>query len=209
MEIFKQINKKDSASTFKPSEGELFLEDFFKENEIKFQVQKKLILRNDPKSYRLADFYLPQFDIYVEFFGLWNKQVKDEDYREKKKIYHENEIPCIYVYPENLGIIDFIFEKRIKEVLDYYKREDSLKKYKNYKMKRWVKENFIERSFYFFGALIWLLYELTSNNQENNKNYTEEIITISIIIVQLFKIANVYISIYMKNTYPLKKFNIY
>ena len=35
--------------------------------------------------------------MYVEFFGQWNKDEESKErYREKKKIYHENNISCLY-----------------------------------------------------------------------------------------------------------------
>ena len=37
--------------------------------------------------------------------------------QKKKEIYEKNNIPCVYLYPDNLGILEFIFRKRIRNVL--------------------------------------------------------------------------------------------
>ena len=101
-----------------PSEGELFLQEYFDSEGIAYKTEVPIIgLKNDSKSYRLADFYLTNYGIYVEFLGKWFvSENEKERYREKKKVYQNNNVPCIFLYPENLGIIDFILPTRaIKE----------------------------------------------------------------------------------------------
>lgn len=54
------------------SEGEQFVEQYFKDREIRYITNYKLDrLKGDNKEYRLSDFYLPKFKIHVEFFGMW------------------------------------------------------------------------------------------------------------------------------------------
>ncbi|KAA5823573.1 hypothetical protein FPF71_12790 [Algibacter amylolyticus] len=101
-----------------PSEGELFLQEYFESEGIRYRAEVPILkLNNDSKSHRVADFYLPYYGLYVEFLGKWFVSEKEKDrYREKKRVYQENDIPCIFLYPENLGIIDFILPSRaIKE----------------------------------------------------------------------------------------------
>ena len=101
---------------YKPSEGERFIAYYLRDEQIKFKQEVTIVkLRNDVKSHRRADFYLPQYKTYVEFFGRWSHSEEDrERYREKKKVFNENKIPCVYLYPENLGIIEFIFHERLQ-----------------------------------------------------------------------------------------------
>ena len=101
------------------TEGESVLDQYFKQTGIMVEFQKEIPkLKGDEKSHRVADFYLPRLKIYVEFFGMWNvSDRKKEDYREKKRIYKENSIPCVYIYPENLGVIQYIFPYRVWKVL--------------------------------------------------------------------------------------------
>ncbi|WJJ95746.1 hypothetical protein [Algibacter luteus] len=111
----KEIIKQDKNE---PSEGELFLQEYFEYEGIAFKTEVPILkLKNDSKTHRVADFYLPYYGIYVEFLGKWFVSEKEKDrYREKKRVYEENDIPCIFIYPENLGIIEFILPTRaIKE----------------------------------------------------------------------------------------------
>jgi len=113
------------------TEGEEFIEEYFVANKIKYKPQQAINgLNNDTKNHRVADFFLPEYNVYVEFFGQWNIDIHKERYREKKRVYYNNQIPCILLYPENLGLIEFIFEKRLISTLKYYKYESELRKYR-------------------------------------------------------------------------------
>lgn len=103
------------------TEGEKIIEYFLDDQEIKYE--KEVIipkLEGDSKTHRIADFYLPTYKVYVEFLGKWNSVEKKWDYREKKEIYELNEIPCVYIYPDNLGTLNDIFRMRLQEQLDKY-----------------------------------------------------------------------------------------
>ncbi len=101
------------------SEGEEFIRDFFEEHDFKFvQEQEIKGLRGDTKSYCRADFYLPKYGLYVEFLGNWNTSVEYRNgYKEKMRTYYRNGIPCVYLFPENLGTLEHSFRRRSKEVL--------------------------------------------------------------------------------------------
>lgn len=114
------------------TEGESFIEEFLQLKKIKYRVQQPIDgLEHDSKSHRIADFYLPQYRIYLEYFGQWGNDSHKERYREKRQVYLNNKIPCVLLYPENLGILDYVFEKRVIYILKRYKLETELKKYRN------------------------------------------------------------------------------
>jgi hypothetical protein len=103
------------------SEGEEFIEMYLEDQGIKYKREVEISkLEGDYKAYRVADFYLPQYKVYMEFFGKWNTQEGRRNYLEKKEIYEKNNIPCVYIYPDNLGILEYIFRKRLKEELKKY-----------------------------------------------------------------------------------------
>jgi hypothetical protein len=128
MENFKSQGE---PTSYKPSEGEEFLMEFFRSEGIEFIFQKEINdLVRDNRSFRRADFYLPKYNVYVEFLGMWNVgEDKKNEYREKKAAYAQNNIPCLYFYPENLGIIHYSFNKRLRAVLKEHNRKKELYKY--------------------------------------------------------------------------------
>jgi len=68
------------------------------------------------------DFYLPDNDVLIEYWGLVNaqdKRVKSEYTRVMKwkmAQYHENAIRFISIYPDNLSNLDWIFKAKFKAV---------------------------------------------------------------------------------------------
>ena len=102
----------------------MLIKEYFEAENIKFEREYVLnSLQNDSKSFRVADFYLPEYNVFVEFFGRWNLDKNKEEYRIKKRVYEQNRIPCVFIYPDNLGILNFIFKRRLKlELKKYNKR---------------------------------------------------------------------------------------
>lgn len=151
----------ENASKHIPSEGEVFLAEYFKGEGISFTPEKKLIgLEGDTKSFRKADFYLDKFDIYVEFYGMWNNSKEDrERYREKKRIYLKNKIPCVYIYPENLGIIEFSFPRRAIQEFKKYNMTRQLLRFRLKYLWLYKQSNitFLLLTLYvlIFGAFTW------------------------------------------------------
>ena len=104
------------------TEGEEIIMEYFIDEGIKARANEKIErLKDDTKSYREADFYLPEFGLYVEFFGQWNvSEDHKKRYREKKRVYQDNGIPCVYLYPENLAMLKYVFNNRARTALEKY-----------------------------------------------------------------------------------------
>jgi len=118
------------AVPYKPSEGEVFIKDFFESESIKYQSQVEINgLTGDSCSFRIADFYLPDYGVFVEFLGQWNKEEHRLRYNEKRAVYKENAVPCICFYPDNLGTIYFTFNKRLRVVLNEHNKNRELRKF--------------------------------------------------------------------------------
>jgi DNA helicase-4 len=68
------------------------------------------------------DFFLPDYDVYVEYWGMLNV---DDNYDRKKyersmkykmARYHELGIKFISIYPDNMKNLDWVFRKKFKQV---------------------------------------------------------------------------------------------
>ena len=105
------------------SDGEELIEEYFDAESIHYNPEEKIEnLKGDNIPYRKVDFYLKQYGVFVEFLGRWNIESNRKKYNEKKNIYKNNNIPCVYLYPDNLGILSFIFKRRLKKVLKEHKK---------------------------------------------------------------------------------------
>ena len=68
------------------------------------------------------DFFLPEFEVYVEYWGLIdNPEYKKNSYDKKKKLYKDNDIDFISLYPKNLSNLDWDFTCKLLEL--FKKRE--------------------------------------------------------------------------------------
>jgi hypothetical protein len=152
-------SKKKDVSYDQPneaSEGELFLREYLESEGIKYKTEVQIKgLKKDSKTYRIADFYLPNYKLYIEFLGKWFVSDNEKNrYREKKKVYEENNIPCIFLYPENLGIIEFILPTRaIKE----FKKHKLTKELWMFRLKfLWLyKREYITLFLFLFFVFVW------------------------------------------------------
>ena len=71
------------------------------------------------------DFYLPEYDVYVEYWGLvnaddsWTRENYVRNMKRKMAVYYENNIKFISIYPRNLENLDWIFKKKFKKVTGF------------------------------------------------------------------------------------------
>lgn len=192
--IANQTFEKENA----PTEGEEYLEDFFKFYGIKFRPQITIKdLSNDGAEYRVADFYLPQYDVYVEFLGQWGIAEGKKRYLEKMAVYKSNNIPCVYLYPENLGFIDFSFDKRLQIVLKKHNKFKELSKYKRFKLWKGESERLL-----FIGFIVAVMCVVDYKNNPGN-NIAWVLGATAGLCFQFYKILTTYNKIYKLNRYPL------
>jgi len=68
------------------------------------------------------DFYLPDFDVYVEYWGMvgvdndYDRSKYTREMKYKMARYHDLGVKFISIYPDNLKNLDWVFRKRFKEV---------------------------------------------------------------------------------------------
>jgi len=71
------------------------------------------------------DFYLPDYDVYVEFWGLLSAEDHltrnnyERHMRRKMAIYHKNNKRLVSIYPDNLNNLDWIFRKKFRNVTGF------------------------------------------------------------------------------------------
>ncbi len=75
------------------------------------------------------DFFLPEFDVFVEYWGMINDpEYKKNSYDKKKKLYIDNALDCISLYPKNLNNLDFVFTSKLLDLIK--ERDGNLRKYR-------------------------------------------------------------------------------
>lgn len=114
------------------SKAEKYIADYFFDNNINYEYEKPLeegfwIFKEEISR---PDFYLSDYDVYVEFWGLMNNPNYRRTMMLKMKEYKEIKLRYISLYPNNLKNLNYYFKKRLKEVTGkdvktkYYKWKD-------------------------------------------------------------------------------------
>ncbi len=94
--------------------------DYFKKNNIRYVYEQSpdYVIRN-------PDFYLPDYDVYVEFWGLlnaddsWTRENYERNMRRKMAIYHKRNKRLVSIYPQNLENLDWIFRKKFNNATGF------------------------------------------------------------------------------------------
>ena len=176
-----------------PSEGELFISEYLKAMDISFKREVRLnnLKFDDNFKYRDADFFLKKYGVYIEFNGRWNNSKEDRvRYRAKKEVYRKNNLPCIYLYPENLGIIDFVFTKRLIVEL---KNKSLIKQLRLFQLKRFWDDR---GGLFLWIGLSLMVYAGDFNWEENS---TTLYACIGIIFRQIYRLIDGVYKFFVKN----------
>ncbi len=87
--------------------------DFLHKKNITFEYEKKLRLNN--RIY-YPDFFLPDFNVYIEFFGWCHIPEYQSKVNEKISTYRENNIKCIYLYHKGSKYLEENLERKLKKL---------------------------------------------------------------------------------------------
>lgn len=102
------------------SYGEKLVADYFFKSNIRYEYEEPAWSRRGRRISR-PDFYLPDFDVYVEYWGM--ADVDDTDKKEqyiksmkwKMAKYRQNGIKFVSIYRDNLNDLDWIFKAKFRD----------------------------------------------------------------------------------------------
>lgn len=104
--------------------GERRIADYFEKNKINYVYEQEARGKFLFFDYKISspDFYLPDYNVYVEYWGLvnaddsWTRTKYVRNMKRKMAMYYRNNIKFISIYPDNLENLDWIFRKKFKKV---------------------------------------------------------------------------------------------
>jgi len=107
------------------SNSERTIADYFHQNGIRYVYEQDAMNRWNSRRISRPDFYLPDYGIYVEYWGMLG--VEDQRVRSRYELsmkwkmakYHQNNIKFISIYPNNISNLDLIFRAKFREVAGY------------------------------------------------------------------------------------------
>ncbi len=106
------------------SKGEKIIADYLTRNQIRYEYEREA--RGGwfifSKKIGLPDFYLPDYDVYVEYWGMLDVENSldrgryEKSMRWKMAQYHRYNIKFISLYERNLQNLDRVFRKKFEDV---------------------------------------------------------------------------------------------
>lgn len=168
--IFLKRKNVSQTDQYSPTSEEMYIRNYLEGQGIKYKAE--YILENlfgDEKNYRKVDFYLPTFEVYVEYFGMYNStKATRSEYDKKAKVYIKNSIPTIFIYPHELGFLDYAFHTKMLRLLRTKKFRNNYIMFR-YKFTRYLAEG---KSYLFLASLFSLYLALVFAFQ--NPGITDE-----------------------------------
>lgn len=95
------------------SKSELTIDNYLYDNRIVHAYEKKIFSKTNPENEYLSDFYLPEYDLYIEHWGIENNQEYINKKSEKQNIYLENNYKLLNIYEENIKNLDDYLDKEL------------------------------------------------------------------------------------------------
>ena len=95
---------------------------YFTENGIRYE--REAVVQSSSRVFRRIfakpDFYLPDFGIYVEYWGSVHAgREYVQQMRRRMAVYNRNDIRFISIFPEDLGKLGLVFRARFREVAGF------------------------------------------------------------------------------------------
>lgn len=142
-----------------PTEGEQVVYEFLESLGIEFIHNCRIEgLKYDTASCRIADFYIPKFDLVIEFNGAYRTEAAR--YREKREAYKKNGVPFIELYPDNLGVLGSIFWMRVRKSLEE-SNSKKLRKFKWFMFNRGIDDMYFFFAWFFLVSFLFLIHDFT------------------------------------------------
>jgi len=107
------------------SNSERMIADYFHQNNIRYVYEQDAMNRWNTRRISRPDFYLPDYGIYVEYWGLLGVQDSrlrsryEQSMKWKIAKYHENDIKFISIYPNDMRNLGWIFRAKFRDVAGY------------------------------------------------------------------------------------------
>ena len=113
--------KADPILKYRTLKGELvrslsekYIADFLYTNAVKYEYERLIVLDGE---HLRPDFYLPEYNIYIEFWGMLEDSHYFHSFKWKVEKYKAHKIRFIALQREDLPVLEKNFETKLKTAL--------------------------------------------------------------------------------------------
>lgn len=97
--------------------SEMIIDNWLYNNNIVHAYEKSVFLKSEPEAIILSDFYIPNGNVYIEFWGIGNDEKYIKRKQTKIKLYEENQINRIDLYEKDLKRLDDILPRYLSKYI--------------------------------------------------------------------------------------------
>ena len=103
------------------SKSEKIIDDWLYSHRIVHAYEKKVFFQEDPSENLYSDFFLPDGDVYIEFWGLNDKEDYLERKEHKKSLYYKSKKNLIELDERHVNILDDILPRELAKYISDFK----------------------------------------------------------------------------------------
>jgi hypothetical protein len=103
------------------SNSERVIADYFSRSGIRYVYERPAMSRSGLRRISRPDFYLPDYGVYVEYWGLVNlsddpaRSRYERSMKWKMDQYRQNGVRLVSLYPSDLGDLDSVFSQELEQ----------------------------------------------------------------------------------------------
>jgi len=94
------------SGTYVRSHAECRIADWLYNNSISFSYEQMVVSKHDRNKFLLSDFYIPQANLFLEYWGYKDRETYTKRRNEKKAIYDEKELKMEDLEDHHLEVLD-------------------------------------------------------------------------------------------------------
>lgn len=97
--------------------SEMIIDNWLYSHGYVHSYEKKVFMKSNPEEEVLSDFYLPQGNVYIEFWGLENNKHYQERKKKKIELYNKNNYKRIDLTEKDIKHLDDILPKLLSQFI--------------------------------------------------------------------------------------------
>ncbi len=103
------------------SRGEAMIADYLSFHRVDYRYEQPALTRYRRRPFAKPDFYLPDHDVFIEYWGLLDhpdprtRKNYEKNMRWKMAQYHRNGLKFVSLYPSDLADLDLSLRRKVRE----------------------------------------------------------------------------------------------
>jgi len=99
------------------SKSEMLIDNWFYSQRISYAYEKSVFMSTKPDAIVISDFYIPDGDVYIEFWGISDEDAYSLRKKKKQELYRDNSINLIELEQDSIKRLSDIMPRKLHEYI--------------------------------------------------------------------------------------------